>query len=673
MAENFFAKFEQPQPDGNYFAKFEAGAPSPGMADRVRAGAAGVNRGFYADLLGLPVDTVANALDLGKAGIGYAASKITGKAPPDWTTPYDRSGVPGTSEWIAAQARKGSNAVGIESPLDNPNPQDATSRIAFSGGRMGGASIVPNPRAAVGGVQTLGNIIRGGVAGVAGGAVGEVAPDYAGVASMLPQAGANAFKGGAKMAVRGGEQGRQDMAQRIQDLKNGGISNPSMGLASGNPLIMGVENLLSKVPGSVGAYQDANAANFAGMRAKLGGARDMASTQYGPATAGSAIQADLTSTAPGVRSLPNRISGGYQTLLDQVMQRVGPDTPIPVNNTLGMAGTLSTPNPAAPNVSALSVQPRIARINQAFQADNGGTLPTNILGMQIPGQPARGIPFDVVKNQRTSIGEELNSPNVIGTPVEGQYKRLYGAMSDDLGQGAMLSDAANAGPQMPGMGASAAWNRANNLYSAGMDRMDQVRGIAGKQSPEQAYQAYLQAANGNVSTLQAVKKSINPETRGTVAATMLDDMGAATPGHQDNTGTLFSPDSFLTRYNKMGPGRDELLSGFPNAGTVRGAVDDVAGAASMLKDGAKIWANPSGTGGNVAASASLGGIAGNLISNPMSALGAVGGLVGANQLNKRFLLNGDKVNMAASNQVMDPMALQAMLQRMGVQGLLSDQ
>lgn len=672
MPANYFDQFDE-KPKENFFDKFDKNAPPPGAMDRARAAATGVNRGLYADLLGLPVDTAANALDLGKAGIGYLTSKITGKAPPDWTAPFDRATVPGSAEWIAAQARNGSNALNVPSPLDNPNSQDAISRVLYSGGRAAGASIIPNPRAAVAGAKTVDNMIRGGIAGLTGGAVGEVAPDYAGVASMLPQAAGSAGVAAKNLAIRGGDQGRQNMAQRIQDLKNGGISNPSMGLASGSPLIMGVENLLSKMPGSVGTYQDANTANFAGMQSKLSAARDLSSNRYGPGVAGTAIQTDLSSTAPGARSLPNRISQGYENLLNNVLNKVGSDTPIPVRNTLATAGVLSTPNAVAPNVSALSVQPKIAKVYQAFQADNGGTPPSTTLGLQIPGQSPTGIPFGIVKDQRTNIGQELTSPKVVGTPIEGQYKRLYGAMSDDLGQGAALSDAVNSGPQLPGTTALGNWNRANDLYSAGADRMDRVASIANKASPEQAYQAYLQAANGNVSTLQAVKKSINPETRGTIAATMLDDMGAANPGQQNSAGNQFSPDSYLTRYNKMAPGRDELLSGFPNAGQVASTVDDVAQAASMLKDGAKIWANPSGTGGNVAASASLGGIAGNLFKDTTAAAGAVAGLMGANQLSSRFLLNPKRVNLTASDQVMSPEMMQGLLQRFSMPGLLDSQ
>jgi hypothetical protein len=81
--------------------------------DRVRAAAAGVNKGFFSDLVGLPVDTMASAIDLAKAGVGFAYNEgrqlATGKqsAPPAWTEPADRSKVVMSSEWIADKLNAG--------------------------------------------------------------------------------------------------------------------------------------------------------------------------------------------------------------------------------------------------------------------------------------------------------------------------------------------------------------------------------------------------------------------------------------------------------------------------------------------------------------------------------------------------------------------------------------
>lgn len=676
MAGNPFDKFDAPS---NPFDKFDEGASTPGFLDRARAALTGVNRGAVAGLAGLPVDTAANVLDLLKAGVGYAGSKVTGHVPPAWTEPFDRSKIFGSGEYIAKQVRDGSSVIGVQSPMDNPNPQDGASRILYAGGNALGASFMPNKSAAISGMRTLGNAAVGGLSGLAAGVTNEVAPDYAGVVGMATPGATKAVTGATKYVLRGDEAGRLAMQQRMQDLRNGGVVNPSLGLSTGNSLVTGIENLLSKVPGSVGRYTDMSKANLAGMQGKVNDARDTASSNYGPAIAGTAIQNSLSSRDTGVTSFPNKITGNYNDMLNEIMGKVGADTRVPVVNTLATAGGLSTPNPLAPNASSLSISPKIKSVFNAFNADNGDTSGTNVLGLNVPGRPGNGIPFNVLKAQRTNIGEELNSQDVINTPLQGKYKQLYGGMSEDMANGVRMSDAANAGPQLPGMTAEALLNRSNNYYSAAADRMKLTQPFVNKLSPEQAYNSYVQAANGNVSTLQAVKKSIDPGTRGSVAATFLDNIGSANPGAQNSEGSMFSPDSFLTRYNKAGPGRNELLSGFQGSDSVRSTVDDVARAASMLKDGAKIWANPSGTAPNAAAGGALGGIASNIFSHPYVAAGGVAGLLGMNQLSKRVLLNPKFSEWASNPDIANPMtqqqdqiALQRALANMGLPGLLDN-
>jgi hypothetical protein len=66
------------------------------------------------------VDTADNVLDLVKAGVGIAYNEgrklVTRKpsAAPAWTSPYDRSQVPGSSEWIAAKL----NDVGLGTAIN---------------------------------------------------------------------------------------------------------------------------------------------------------------------------------------------------------------------------------------------------------------------------------------------------------------------------------------------------------------------------------------------------------------------------------------------------------------------------------------------------------------------------------------------------------------------------
>lgn len=617
-------------------------ARDPGITGLAGAVASGANRGFYADLLGLPVDTTANMLDLAKAAIGTGYNEIkkavTGKpsVPPDWTMPYDRSQLPGTSEWIAAKARAAGNAIGVASPLDNPFPENAAARVLHSAGRGAGASIVPNPNARISLAQNAANMLKGVVSGGTAGAVNEVAPQWAGAAAMLPQLAGRAAVAAGKAAL-GGAAARQQVAQRVIDLQNGGVTNPSLGLATGSPFLQGFENLMAKVPGSVGVFQNANQANFAGMRDKLASLRDTASPSYGRQLVGADIQDDLGTV------LPQRISQGYEGLLNKAVNIVGADTPIPVDNAIKLTGELTTPRPGAENISSLLVVPKISKIHDALVLDNAGPQPTN----GAPPPPPLGIPFGEVRDLRTRIGQEVKSPKIIGTPEEGQYERLYGALSEDLRNGVNQADVTAGTPPNAAGSATQAWDRSNAFYAGGMDRVKRVSPFVSKVAPEQAYNALMSALTGNVSTFRAVKKSITPETRAAVAATALDDMGAAKSAYQNALGDVFSPETYLTQYDKMAPGRNELLSGWANAPEVRQGVDDIAHAASMLRDSSKIWANPSGSGANIAASAGIGGIAGNLITNPGAAVLGVGGLLGGNLLSRKVLLNPDLVNYLA--------------------------
>lgn len=67
--------------------------------------ASGFNRGVL-DIAGIPMDAATDVANLIKAGAGYAASKVTGDAPPSWSLPSNKSDVIGTSEWLNKEAAK---------------------------------------------------------------------------------------------------------------------------------------------------------------------------------------------------------------------------------------------------------------------------------------------------------------------------------------------------------------------------------------------------------------------------------------------------------------------------------------------------------------------------------------------------------------------------------------
>lgn len=716
----------------NDFAPATKPKPAVTTSDHVNAAAAGVNRGFFTGLLGLPGDTVENVLDLGRAGVGTVATAL---GHPEYAPDIpDRAKVVGTSDWIARKI----NDVGLGATINNPHPEDKASRILHSGGQMAGMSIAPSGDLSI--PAQLANMGKGAVSGIAAGVVGEDHPEWAGVAAMAPQVLGAAGPVAVRGAIRGGEAGRQAMVDRMAALKAGGIDNPSVGLATGNSFVSGLENLLSQTPGSIGLFDRARAANVAGMQAKTEGIRDAISPEYGPVVAGEAIQGDLTG------SFRQRTKETAKKLADRVASLVGNDTVVPVDNSLATSQRLSSPIPGAEATSSEFINPRIAGIADNLRTDVYGALPgqsrplagnptenwpvsqpepggslmnpapagpvNNPAVWNIPVEPntpmaqraqstgkqaipnaslwnaqkEQGIPFSALKALRTSIGDETASSAIMGTPEQAQFKQLYGAMSEDMRNAAGASDRANSGVpvgplQMQDQPATVAMNRANQHYSTAMNRAEELDGLASRSTPEGAYSAVAGSLKNGSTIYERLRSAVTPEARQKVAATVINDLGAATPGQQNASGDVWSARTFLTNYNKLyrNGGGQALFTRLPGGSTYAKNLADVAKAAEMLGDGAKVWSNPSGTSQALVARGTIGtigaGAVGGLFYTPLIAPAAVagGGLILAHQVSQRLLLNPQFVNwLAKAPKVRSPAEMQAYAQRLMVSASMTN-
>lgn len=654
MMSNPFDQFDaQAANPFDQFDEVKPKRPAATTGSRAQAAAAGVNRGFYADLLGLPVDTAANVLDLAKAGIGSAYMGITGDSIPKSLEPYDRSKVPFAGDWLARKF----NDMGMGSAINNPNPEDAASRILHMGGRAGGASIVPNPRAAVSLPQNMANMAKGGVGGLAAGSMGEVSPEYAGVAGMLPQLAGKMGAAGVKKLVRGGEAGRLAMGQRMQDLRDGGIEDPSAGLASGNRTIMGIENLLAQTPFSASLYENARLKNLDGMKARTEQVRNAASREYGPAVAGNAIQADIKG------AFKDRINDTYGTLNDRFAGAVPHDKQFPIDGTLGALNATTAVNPLAPSTTAGFVQPRIAKLRDNILRDTTET----VRGLDYQTRTRNtGLPLNAIKEIRTDIGKEAASRAIFGTPEQADFKQLYGGLSQDMKSAARITDM-SVGPQPNNLGpAQTALNRANNYYSKGMKRADDVSALANNATPEGAFKSIAGSLNSGGTLYAKLRNTVSPETRGKIVATVIDEMGMATPGQQGAAGDTWSPRTFLTNYSRVDAGgRRELFKRIPGGPQMATDLGAIAKTADMLGDSSKIWSNPSGTAPALTARATLGGLTVGALFQPLLAAGTAGSLLAANQASQRLLLNPKFVNwLAKAPPNLRPEQVQAYGQRL---------
>lgn len=613
----------------------EAPARKPSVLDAPNALTTGLTRGLVR-LAGMPTDAVANVIDLGKAALGAPYTAVTGKPAPEMLQLTPREDTVGTGDWLLKQAAKNKAASAMVNPA-NPDYEGGYTQAV--GGALAGATTPAQAAMAATGA------IAGKYAGDASGSV-----PLAIAASLAVPAAARNLPHNVKVAIRGDESGRLRMEQRLKDLRDAGVNNPTLGLASGNNTISGLESVLQKIPGSMGLFARARDEALGGLNTTAQSAAELASTNRGSRAAGQAVQDDLNSFYKRV------VSPGYQRLNDNAEGVIGTRTRIPVTNAENTTQRLSTPDPDARATSATMLQPRLAQWNKTLDADQGA-IPGYYgpAGMYVPPVPAQGLPYGVVKNLRSSIGEEARSKDVVGTPAQKAIKSMYAALSDDMRNGAVQSDL-NSGKilqtRTPGS-ATGALERANDFYRSGMERIDRTAPFANKVAPEATFKALDSAAKENVSSLQAVKKSITPETRGSVAGTIIERLGRATSGNQNEAGDVFSPQTFLTNWDKLGAkGQQELFSGFKNAPEVRAKVESVAKAASMMRDNAKDWANPSGTAANAHARDLLFGA---LVGAPAAALGLMSpaipamaiGTLGASRVASQLVTNPKVVKWAA--------------------------
>lgn len=671
------AKYIQSMPADDAPAHAAAPTPAPqGTGSSLLDAGNAIGTGFQKGLLrlaGLPVDTVANVRDLLKAGAGSVYQSTTGKVAPDFLQIGDRSNDLGSGDNLINNVQKTSIGRTFTDPI-NPAYRGGYSE-AVGGGMTGIVSPVSARQAINQALLSVGGAVAGkGVYDVTGNNALSIA------AGMSPTAGQSAAIDAAKYAIRGGEKGRIAMAQRIQDLKNAGIENPSMGLASGNSTVGGLENLLQQTPGAVGIMGKSRDAALNGLQAKLAEAADAASGNRGTVASGVSIQNGAKSFKAGARDATN-------TLYDNLSNVIPNDFPVEVG---GTRTALANLNADIPTMEALSRQfknGRIQAIEGALNTDMAGTpsvksvinvpqqvvMGTDAGGMpkyqtidypvysQTPEIPARtAIPFEAVKKTRTLVGNELNDNSLIADVPRSKWNPLYGALSEDMQAGATA-----AGPE-----AEAALNRANNFTRSSIGRLEKIAPIVDRANPEDSFRALQSTLKDTPTLFQAVKKSLPEGARGDFAGTVIDRLGVAKAGQQDATGGKWSPDTFLTNWNNMSPtARRELLSGFPNAAQVAADVDHVANATALMRGNSKMYANPSGTGANLVARGTLGAIGGGGalaamgLGSPMVPLAAAAGVGGANVL-ARALTSGKNVSSVASKSYIDPQILQSQINQL---------
>lgn len=497
------------------------------------------------------------------------------------------------------------SGVGVGSALGNAASQTAQGV---------GASLASRPLVQTAGAVTgaAGSEIArqsggGELAQFLGGLGGAMAPGFVGTAApMATRAG-----------FRGGEAGRQQVENNIKMFQDAGTT-PSVGQATENRLMRGAESLLSRTPGGAGRM----AAKAETQAEELGAAIESRAAQLAKKTSGEQAGRKIER---GVDDFVSSFRKKQGELYNSVDQHIAPDSAVPVANTLKSLKELTTPTKGAEATSSRLINQKIGAIAESMAQDaQSGTLP-----------------YSAVRELRTRIGQELEGNSLVDDVPKAQWKRLYGALSQDLGDAAKA-----AGPK-----AEQAWSRASQYTKAGHARIEAIEHVVGKAGgPEKIFQAAISNNREGATTLRSVMQSLDGEGQKTVSATVLRRLGIANPSNQNDLGEKFSTQTFLTNWNKLSPEAKRTL--FDRYGSsFRSDMDEIAKITQNLREGSKVFQNPSGTEQATAQAATVGGFALSLLTGQVGAAGTIAAGVGGANLMSRLMTNPRFVKwLAQSNK-----------------------
>ena len=480
--------------------------------------------------------------------------------------------------------------------------RDAVGDVA-SLGREGAQIAGGTVGAALGAPGGLPGMAAGSVLGTAGGEelyqqfaqiagaqdtrpVGDRAADtaMAGVAGLGGPAGAAAgagVRGGAKAALRGGREGRREATRAVQDLKRFG-TNPSVAQATQSQLLDGLESLLSKYPGSAGVFRQrvVDTTNRV-QRGIQSMSRDLVGGATDPELAGRTIKQGIEEGfIPRFQDKSNALYGELDKYLPAF-------TPTPIQNYGRVLNQLAAPVPGAEASSTAIQNPALRRYLDGLLTDLGEQSIES-------GQ----LPFSAVQGLRRAIGQKLGGTDLIADVSRGELKAVYRALSQDIENAARQQ-----GPE-----ALKAFQRANRYYRAGIGRVDDfLEPLAKKVSPEDIFLTLERGAKNGPTRIRAVMKSLSPDERKAVVATMLQRLGRARSSQQNAAGNAFSFETFLTRWNDIdAKAKDALFNQAGMQGT-RADLDRIARAAERMRESSQAFFNPAGTAGSAAGLTMLGG------------------------------------------------------------------
>lgn len=463
-----------------------------------------------------------------------------------------------------------------------------------------------------------------------GGTGAQIAAGVAG--SLVPGFAAPAAKEAARRLLRGGEAGRQQMADNIARFEAAGTT-PTLGQATGGRTARAAESLLAKTPGGAGVIAKRAQQQSDDLQHAVQAVSEQLAPDASAVNAGEAI-------SRGVKAFKEGFKDQQRALYKALDAEIDPQTPIPVQRTAQALRDLNEDIPNAPALSKWFQNSRIRGIWEALKSDTAGPpasvsvhpQPPKAGGgvmnapvdqppvlVRIPEGPPRGtLPYEALRKLRTLVGNEITDAGLVADVPRSKWNALYAALSDDLGDAAKQTS-----PQ-----AEAAWSTANDFTRRHMQLLDDLATVVNRDSPEKVFLAAISGTSEGDTTVRRVMNALPVQERRQVTAAVLQRLGRATAGQQNAEGDAFSSETFLTNLAKMSAAARKTIFGRTDVEGIEKKVADLASVAESRREGGRVFANPSGTAAAGAQQAlnvggTLGAVAGVATGNFLPLAGAL--------------------------------------------------
>lgn len=459
-----------------------------------------------------------------------------------------------------------------------------------------------NQAATVGRIDTRGPAERVVDAGVTTGvnAIGQ----------RLADVGVEAARG--VVRAGGNRLARRSPQELVQDFSRAGVTPRSPGAVSGSRGIQIFEQGIGQTVGGAGTMARAAQQTLDEVEQRVFRLADELSPATTRQQAGTAVKR-------GAGQFLDTFQERSTSFFDELDQFIPADATFATPNTVANLQDTLGKFPNNPALGELLTNPRLRQFGQALE--NGQ------------------LSYRELKEFRSAVGRMLTTPEIVADIPRAEVKSLYAAITDD-----MRSIVGQRGNR-----ALKAFDRANNFYRAGLERIEghlrEVLQPDDKVSVERVFSmiqntAQETGARQSVAKLWALRRSVPKEKWATMSAVMLRRMGAARPSAQDATGEAFSVSTFMTEWNKLSKGaREVLFSGIRDKGWID-SMDSLTRVMSALKE-VERQANVSGTARVLQASALLhslgGGIGGGALTGSAGGDVATGALAGAAAFGGRIL------------------------------------